>query len=343
MEITQPASVCANPIMYVTPSAASAWRARAGGETAPPVMIRRSEQTSHLARSGWPSREQHGGHAAEQGDPVRLDELELKGGGEAGHEHVGGGGLNRAEGEQRAAAHMEHRHRVDLDVVGPDAGCFEGQPRVVGETPVGEHRPLGHAGGARGVKDHRRARRGDVRQRACRCRAGIAERGERVPFAERHHVAEPGQAAADLGEDGVHVPLLKPAGEEEAVRRGVPEDVRELVPLVGRVDRDQGQPGERGAELENDPLGAVRRPHRDPLAGREPGEQRPRGPLGLGKQLGVGPLAAALAVRVAVDQRGLVRGAPGGIAQDRADRGLADPGDGFAGGPVGVGERSGGR
>ena len=56
MVSTQPASVCAYPIVYVTPSSASARRTSAGGDTAPPVKIIRSDETSRVARSGWPSR-----------------------------------------------------------------------------------------------------------------------------------------------------------------------------------------------------------------------------------------------------------------------------------------------
>ena len=37
--------------------------------------------------------------------------------------------------------------------------------------------------------------------------------------------------------------------QEQAARAGVPEHVRELLRLVGRVDRDQRQPGQRGGEL----------------------------------------------------------------------------------------------
>jgi hypothetical protein len=94
----------------------------------------------------------------------------------------------------------------------------------------------------------------------------------------------------------------------------VPEHVRELVRLVGRVDRHQRHAGQPGGELEQHPFGAVGRPHRDPVAGLEPREQRAGGALGPGEQLAVAPLPPPRRVGVAGDQRGLARRAFGGGA-----------------------------
>ena len=118
------------------------------------------------------------------------------------------------------------------------------------------------------------------------------------------------------------------------MRAGVPEDVRELVRLVGRVDCHQRQAGQPGGEFEQHPFGAVARPDRDRLAGREPGAQRPGGPFGLGQQLAVAPLP------VSGDQRDLARRPPGGLAQHAADGGLADRREGV-GGPIRSSQRQG--
>ncbi len=100
--------------------------------------------------------------------------------------------------------------------------------------------------------------------------------------------------------------------------------MREFVRLVGGVDSHQRHAGQPGGEFEQHPFGAVGRPHRDPVAGLEPREQRLGGPLGPGEQLAVAPLPPPRRVRVAGDQRGPVGGAFGGRAQHAADGGLHD-------------------
>ena len=69
------------------------------------------------------------------------------------------------------------------------------------------------------------------------------------------------------------------------------QDVLHLFGLERRVDGDQHDARHRCAELDHDPLGDVRGPHRHPLALLEPGGKGPGHLLGVGQQLGVGPPA----------------------------------------------------
>ena len=129
-------------------------------------------------------RGQHRGHAPDAAATVGLDELELQPGIEAGHEHVRAEGLRQSEGHQPAARHVEERHRVDRGLPGPHADGVGGQARVVSQAPVGEHRGLGAAGGARGVQDLCGAGGIDLRQALA-----VPRRAEAVPLAERDHLA----------------------------------------------------------------------------------------------------------------------------------------------------------
>ena len=226
---------------------------------------------------------------------------------------------------------------------GPDARGLEGDPRVVGQAPVGEHRALGRARWSptcTGPGRHSTGRRRG---------SGRAVTMPASPAAVNASQPAKDSTSRSLGSRpriSARMRDLLAAGVEQPVRLGVPEHVREFLALVGRVDGDQGQPGERRGELEDDPLGAVRRPDGDPLAGSEPGEQRPRRALGVGEQPGERPLASQGGVGVAVDKRDRLRRARGGVAKNRPDGGLAHrlglvsrPAAGTVGGPVGAGQR----
>ncbi len=84
-------------------------------------------------------------------------------------------------------------------------------------------------------------------------------------------VAQLGQVAADLAERRRQVVAAMLAGEEEPLRARLTQHVGELLGAVRRIDRHQHEPRERGAELEEDPLRPVGRPHRDVIARRETG------------------------------------------------------------------------
>ena len=81
------------------------------------------------------------------------------------------------------------------------------------------------------------------------------------------------------------------------------ERIVELGESIGRIDVDQDQSGLGGGELRDHPLGIVRRPDADAVAGVEPERQQSRGKgVDLGFQLAIAPAHALLAgdERVAV-------------------------------------------
>ena len=102
--------------------------------------------------------------------------------------------------------------------------------------------------------------------------------------------------------------------EEQTLGARLAQHVPELAGAVRGIDGDQHQPGERRAQLEKNPLGPVRRPDGDVIAGREAEEECPRRVLALGEELGVGPAPAARGVGIAFDQRNGVRRVRRGVA-----------------------------
>src|SRR5207244_3485224 len=94
--------------------------------------------------------------------------------------------------------------------------------------------------------------------------------------------------------------------------------VFEFGKAVGRVDVDEDEPGLRGGELRDDPLGVVGRPDADPLAGFETERQQPgRERIDPSLKLAVSPSDPL----VAYDQRVAL----GDAVETDADR-LADQG-----------------
>ena len=84
------------------------------------------------------------------------------------------------------------------------------------------------------------------------------------------------------------------------------ERVGELVGAVRRVDVDQDRADLRGGVLRDRPLGAVRRPHADPVALADPGPDQADGErVDVAVQLGPGPASAGgeLDQRLAVGVR----------------------------------------
>ena len=103
------------------------------------------------------------------------------------------------------------------------------------------------------------------------------------------------------------------------------ERVVELGEPIGRIDVDQDQSGLGGGELGDRPLGVVRRPDADAVAGVEPKRQQARGKgVDLGFQLAIAPAHALLAhdERVAVRPSGchLVEMHAEGFADQRRHR-----------------------
>ena len=78
-------------------------------------------------------------------------------------------------------------------------------------------------------------------------------------------------------------------GEVQATCLGLAEDVSQLSMPVCRIDGHEDKAGESRPDLEHDPVGAVRRPQRDPITGLKPLEERAGDRLTAALQLAVGP------------------------------------------------------
>ena len=262
-------------------------------------------------------RDQHRRHAQQRGAPLGLAQLEHQRGVEREDGDVHRPRLRGAERAHRAARGVEHRHRVHVDVARSETDPAGVEARVVRQPAVGQQRALREAGGSRRVLDLDDVVRVDVGQR----RGRIAGREELVPLLEQHDLPERGQVGPDLGQVvGHRAPEL--ADQEDPGGPGLVEHVAQLLRPVGRVDRDQRQPGQRGAELQDLPLRQVRCPHGDPLAGGEPAGQRAGGALGVVEQLGERPASPARRVGQPADQREPVRVPRRRLPQDSAYRGL---------------------
>ena len=140
-----------------------------------------------------------------------------------------------------------------------------------------------------------------------------------VELIEAQHVAQLGQVGTDRL--GVRRQRVAPdlGHEEQPGRPRLPEDVGGLARLQARVDRHEGQPGERRAVLQQHPLGQVVRPHRDALARLEVLQKASGAALGLGEQLGIGP-APSLRRRQPLDEGNPIGHLGGDLAQPAADR-----------------------
>ena len=92
---------------------------------------------------------------------------------------------------------------------------------------------------------------------------------------EQHDALELGQVAAHLVDHRRVVAGLERAGGDQHPAAGLAQRVLELARAVGRVDVDEDDPGLRGGELGQHPLGAVGRPDADAVALLEAGAEQP--------------------------------------------------------------------
>ena len=177
-------------------------------------------------------------------------------------------GLQRPEGGQAAAGGVEQRHRVDAHVARrrrPDLGDIAARcsirPRWCSRAPLGK--PVvpdvywiwaGSSAGRHGGQRRRSPPEPGTRRsrEGRRRRAGRAARRGRSSTTRA--IGLPAVTRAD--ED---IPTALDWCSTYASSRG----------LVGRVDRHQGQAGQRRAELDDHPLRDVGRPDGDALAGAE--------------------------------------------------------------------------
>ena len=102
------------------------------------------------------------------------------------------------------------------------------------------------------------------------------------------------------------------------------EDVGELGGKIGRIDRDEGEARERGAEFSKEPLGQVRGPDRDVLTRTEARRKRPPYVLGFLKRLSECPAPPQRRLGEALDQCRLIGPAGRGRPQRIADRDVED-------------------
>ena len=218
--------------------------------------------------------EQHRRYATEEGDALigedRQHPVDLV----ALAEHVGRGQDQTTHRRQHTATDVEQGRHVQPARGVAQRQAAAGDRRRRRQPGVGQLRPLRASGRPRRVLHLRHvARHGPVVGRLTR------------PTNRRPH--RPTRARP-----GPHGPAHR-AGRgigaivEQAGGIDVAQQVGRLVDAEGRIDRRQHQPGQRHAELQDDPLGAVAGPDRDHLARAELVHQAPGRTLRRVPQLGI--------------------------------------------------------
>jgi len=201
-------------------------------------------------------------------------------------------------------------------------------PRQVG---VAQHRPLGVAGGARGVDEHGRIVGPDGGEALLdRARVGGVPRA-----AGRQHVVPRQDAGNVLGLDDDHPthglaarrdgqPLLELLGvlEHQADRVGVVQMVVQLVRAAGGVHPDRGAAGGLDRDVGHQPLGSVLAQHRHACPGLQTQvEHLARQGVHVGGVGGPGDAPPQAQFLDAVRQAGLLRA----LAQQRGDAARRTP------------------
>ena len=211
-------------------------------------------------------RDQHRGHRQRQRPALCLGQLEEQTGVESRHHHMRTGTRQGSHRRQARPADVEQRHRIDPGqgrvVVEPGAARREVVRRR--DPPVGQHRALRDPRGTGCVLDLSDG----VRRHLGQCSRGVhgtvRARQQFVQPARHLH----GRNARDrlLG-DGLQITAAMLLGEVQATCLGLAKDVSQLCVPVCRIDSHEDQAGESRPDLEQDPVGAVRRPQRDPITG----------------------------------------------------------------------------
>ena len=277
-----------------------------------------------LVDDGMLGEGQHnGGHQEQSCDAQGLGQLQHLDHVESGHRHDRGA-LGQPEVHQygHAVDVEERQHREDDLVLAHVDGAF-GLDEVGHKVAVGEHHPLGKAGGARrvgqrhdglGGVDGHLARDGRTEQVGQGGPAVLRGTDEHA-LGDVHRITGGG---GGLGEqsDGDH-----PLG------LGILELKRQLFCAIGWVERRDGGPGQRDGMKDNRVLGQVGRHQRKRDAGADPlGLEPPCEAVDAVPELAIGEGAAGRTI----DHRDLVSQAVG-VAQDvLGHRALGD-------GDVGVG------
>jgi len=281
--------------------------------------------------------DEHRGHAVERGALLLGDALQARQGieglGRDDHRRaVGGAG----EVPQDHAEAVVEGHRDEHPIVLGQLHRLTHEVAVVEHVVVGEHRPLGKAGGARGVLnvDGVIELQGVLAGGEGGVAHVLAHVGEHLPVVFEHHGHPQGRAAgADLRQHAHVVVLAKRLGQQQHLGLRLAQRVLQLGRLVGGVDVHQDRPHPRRRVLQHHPLEAVGRPHADAVTALHAQRQQP---LGHRRRL-IPQLAVRRAVALpAHHQRVVISVARHGAAQVLAD-GLAQ--QRHRAGAVGVRER----
>ena len=245
------------------------------------------------------------------GDAVLGDQAEELIEVEAGHRHDRRAGAQTLVHDHRHPVDVEERQHADQGVVGLDRERVLDLPDVGDQVRVREHHPLGQAGGAARVGQHRQVG-GRVDLDLGR-RVGVAEQvAERLrPLGLPEHV----ELVGDPGPLG-RLPsrLVERRHGDQDLRARVLELVGELVRGVERVGRGRLAPRRGGAVKGDRVLGDVGHVDGEHVAVAEAALGEPRRERAdPARELGVGDRAAA----GTVDQRGLVAPLRGLLEHER--------------------------
>jgi hypothetical protein len=150
------------------------------------------------------------------------------------------------------AMHMEGGQHVQQHVAGPESPVLVQRARVVREVAVGQHRPLGAPGGARGVEDGGEVARAAFQRGEfvrLRCRSG--DQRALPGIVEFQHVRHARLRREFVGERA----HLRPADEQP--RRRILEEMLQLMALVGRVERQEDGASAQAGEIQHQRLGRL--------------------------------------------------------------------------------------
>ena len=200
----------------------------------------------------------HRRHALEHGHALGLDRRKHLGGVEPGHKRQRGPQADGHVESARLSEGVEQGQRAEDHILGSRAEQFRGDLGVASQVRVGELGPLGLAGRARGVEDHRgviAVALGDLVDRIG---------GEQLLRRGHDHALGARGRRAGLGLAREAVP-----GEHQA-RPRVAQVERHLALLQKHVHRDHGGAGPQRAVVDDRELGDVGEHHTDRVAGADP-------------------------------------------------------------------------
>ena len=215
--------------------------------------------------------DEHGRHAVQGRTALSLNRLQ-------GQRRIEARRRNDHRRPVRGAAQVAHAHPEAVVVGHRDTHpiCFGVAAALADEEPVveqivmGQSRTLREPGGARGVLDVDRVVRRELplprREQSVIGRPPRVDQPipGRVP--DEDHVTKIGTVAAYLGHHRAVVAGLELRRADQHRDAGLPQDVRELVRPVRRIDVDHDRAELGGAELNEHPLRTIGRPDAYPLA-----------------------------------------------------------------------------